>query len=225
MNTFSRLSIILSIIVYSHLQATHNFDLNNAEPKKPIYVQANGGPWQVLNKEHYRYPVNVPENNLLIMSLSANEDKSATITILFSPEKVRDAAQQVGIKTTYTPTFYVDATVIIQKDPHSTKTINLIKLTPQKGTGKSNKTKSGLSLEHNVTQGIIDTMVSITKQEPVEPQDTPVAEPPQSLPEEIAQKTLQSDLTIQKNNEPQDIPVKRKRLSAKRHITNRKSIV
>jgi hypothetical protein len=230
MNTFKQLFTILSIIACSHLQAAHNFDLINANPENPIYVQANGGIWQVLNKEHYRYPINVPENNLLIMSLSANKDKSAAITILFSPEKVRDAAQLTGIKTTGTPTFYVEATVITEKDPSSAKTINQIKMTPQKGIGDSKQTKSGLSLEHNVTQGMIDAIVSITKQEkagPAEPESTTATMTVEPTQEQMATEAPQpkQELVSQEKKVTQDVPVKRKRRSAKKHFTNQKSIV
>lgn len=231
MNTFKCLFILLTIIGYGHLQAAHNFDLVNAHPEYPIYVQANGGPWQVLDKEHYRYPITVAENNLLIMSLSANEDKSAAINILFSPDKVRDAVQQVGIKTTSTPTFYVEAAVIPGKVLGSTKTINKIKLAPQKGEGNSNKTKSGLSLENNVTQSMIDAIVPITEQEqaePTEPKESATSTvPAQPSQEEITPKTEQpkEELAAQEKKVTQDVPIKGKRRSTKRHSTNRKSIV
>jgi hypothetical protein len=157
--------------------ATPNFDLINGNPKVPIHVQANGGPWQILDQHHYRYPVTVPENNLLIMALSANNDKSAAISIIFSPEKALDVAKRVGSSTTKAPTFYVTANIVTEKVPGSDKTIKHIQLAPQTSNGTSIQTKSGLSLENNVTQAMIDAIVAIASPEAPEQ-----AEPKESWP-------------------------------------------
>jgi hypothetical protein len=158
-------TIIISLLNIN-LQAAHNFELINDNPKIPIHVQANGGPWQLLDEKHYRYPVNVKENQLLIMVLSANEDKSSPISILFTPERVLEAAQQAGHKTTEAPTFYVSASIVSEKILGTGKSRYRVQLTPQRSEGAHNKTKFGLPLDNNVTQDMIDAIVKIETEAP-----------------------------------------------------------
>lgn len=160
---------LLTTSLYTNLLPTPNFDLINEDPKIPIHVSANGGPWQTLNQQHYRYPIEVPENSLLVMSLSANDDKSASISLIFAPERALDVAKQVGSKITKAPTFYVTASIVDEKVTGSDKTIKHVQLKPQISNGTGNKTKSGLSLENNVTQEMIDAIVGIATSETSEP--------------------------------------------------------
>ena len=166
--------IMSASIFCINILAVHNFEILNGNPKIPIYVQANGGPWQLLGHKQYRYPINVPENNLLIMILSANENKTEPVSLIFAPEKALAVAQQVGSKITKAPTFYVTANVVTGTD----KTTKHVQLTPQATEGASNKTKFGLSLDNNVNQEIIDAIVEIASAEaPVIPadKDAPIA--------------------------------------------------
>ena len=167
----TRFYLLVLVVTFTNVHAAPNFDLINADPKTPIHVTANGGPWQTLDQQHYRYPINVPENSLLVMSLSANDDKSAPTSLIFAPERALDVAKQVGSQITKAPTFYVAAQVITEKIPGSDKTAKHVKLTPQKSVGKDNKTKSGLPLDNNVTQEMIDIIVGIAESDTQEPEE------------------------------------------------------
>ena len=203
--------IILAAALPINLQAVPNFDLINADPTIPIHVQANGGPWQTLNQQHYRFPLEVPENNLLVMSLSANNDKSASTSLIFAPERALDVAKQVGSKISKAPTFYVEATVITEQVQGTDKTIKRIKLTPQKSHGTSNKTKSGLSLENNVTQEMIDVIVESASSdnpepaEQAEPESVVMTEQIIETTEIPAAKTVQEPNVEAKPSEPQKV--------------------
>ena len=169
--------ITAAAALYTNLAATPNFDLINAEPQIPIHVSTNGGPWQTLDQQHYRFPINVPENSLLVMSLSANDDKSTPTNLIFAPERALDTAKQVGSKITKAPTFYVQAKVVVEKVPGSDNIIKHVQLTPQASLATGNKTKSGLSLENNVTQEMIDAIVGISASDSEEPEQQDEAEP------------------------------------------------
>ena len=168
-------ALTIATVLYTHMAAVPNFDLISADPKIPIHVTTNGGPWQTLNEQHYRFPIEVPENNLLLMSLSAHDDKSTPTNLMFSPERALDIAKQINAKITKAPTFYVQATVVSEKVPGSSSTIKHVRLSPQINHGATNKTKSGLSLENNVTQEMIDAFIGASdnvnpnEQQPSEP--------------------------------------------------------
>lgn len=159
MNISKLFLIALILTPYSMTRAMPNFELYSADPKTPIHVQANGGIWQTLNEKHYRFPIEVPENSLLIISLSANDDKSAPTSLIFAPERALDVAKQVGSTIKKAPTFYVTAQVVSETVPGSDKPIKKVKLNPQTSHGTTNKTKSGFSLDNNVTQEMIDVIV------------------------------------------------------------------
>lgn len=195
--------ILITATLYINLKAIPNFDLINGDPKIPIHVQANGGPWQTLNQQHYRFPIDVPKNSLLVMSLSANEDKSAPTSLIFAPERALDVAKQVGSKITKAPTFYAVANVVIEKVPGSEKTIKHVQLMPQISSGTSNKTKSGLSLENNVTQEMIDAIVGIASSENSEPEEQ--AEPETidtKEPEPVQSDSIGSQAQLIEQNAP-----------------------
>jgi hypothetical protein len=157
---------LISTVILTAALCTHrssytlpNFELISADPSIPIYVQANGGPWQTLDQKHYRFPVEVPENMLLIVSLSANEDKSAPTSLIFAPERALDVAKEIGENIHEAPTFYVSARVSLQEIPEKNVTIKRVILNPQTSPSHNNKTKSGLPLDNNVTQQMIDHIV------------------------------------------------------------------
>ena len=114
MKIFDVLVSTIALCTYNMIFSIPNFELISADPTIPIHIQANGGQWQTLNQKHYRFPVEVPENMLLIVSLSAYDDKSAPTSLIFAPERILDTAKELGIKVTKAPTFYVSARVATQ---------------------------------------------------------------------------------------------------------------
>lgn len=203
--------IITAAALPINLQAVPNFDLINADPTIPIHVQANGGPWQTLNQQHYRFPIEVPENNLLVMSLSANDDKSASTSLIFAPERALETAKHVGSKITKAPTFYVEANVITEQVQGTDKTIKRVKLTPQKSHGTSNNTKSCLSLDNNVTQEMIDVIVESASSDNPEPEGQATSEPAVTTEQIVetteipAAKNVQEPIVEAKPSEPQQV--------------------
>lgn len=159
MKSLNIVALISLLCTCSLAHATPNFELISADPTTPIHVQANGGQWQTLNQKHYRFPVEVAENMLLIVSLSAHEDKSAPTSLIFAPERLLDIAKEIGAKITQAPTFYVSARVALQEIPEKNITIKRVILNPQTSPSGNNKTKSGLPLDNNVTQEMIDHIV------------------------------------------------------------------
>lgn len=164
-------AVFMVTILCNNIKAIPNFDLINADPKNPIHVSANGGAWQTLNQQHYRFPIEVPENSLLVLSLSANDDKSTPTSLIFAPERALETAKQVGSKTSKAPTFYVQATITIEKIPGSDKIIKHVQLSPQVSAGTTNKTKYGLPLDNNVTQEMIDLITGIATTEQPDTQE------------------------------------------------------
>jgi len=187
MKSLYSITLIATLYICSFMQAIPNFELISADPTIPIHVQANGGAWQTLDQKHYRFPVEVPENMLLIVSLSANDDKSAPTSLIFAPERALDIAKEVGSTITKAPTFYVAAHIAQQEILGKNITIKRVLLKPQTSPSGNNKTKSGFPLDNNVTQEMIDSIVqasspdeqdiikqATTMQAPVQPAEQPV---------------------------------------------------
>jgi hypothetical protein len=97
MKIFNAVVSIIVLCTYNLNFPIPNFELISADPTIPIHIQVNGGQWQTLNQKHYRFPVEVPENMLLIVSLSAYDDKSAPTSLIFAPERILDTAKELGI--------------------------------------------------------------------------------------------------------------------------------
>ncbi len=159
MKIFNAVVSIIALCTYNLNFPIPNFELISADTTIPIHIQVNGGQWQTLNQQHYRFPVEVPENMLLIVSLSAYDDKSAPTSLIFAPERILDTAKELGIPVTKAPTFYVSAHVATQEIPEKHITIKRVVLTPQTSPFGNNKTKYGFPLDNNVTQEMIDHIV------------------------------------------------------------------
>ena len=163
MKSHMLICMIAATVLYTYGSSTPNFEIINTHPEVPIYISANGCEWHTLGKQYPRYTTRIPNNNLFIVALTANDDQSMPISFMFSPERILDVARRVGSKSPIAPTFYVQADVIEEKIPSSNKITKRVKLSPQVYSQTNLKTKSGLSLEHNVTQEMIDALVEQTK--------------------------------------------------------------